>query len=431
MDWVLNAGTHLPLQRLLKQQAVLELDALTNADKTFLIESLLLWIHHHRMNEPGREELKHVLLIEEAHHVLLKKKQELTGAEAVTDVILREVREFGQAIVLLDQLPSLISKPALENSYTTICMNLKEKGDVTAAAKAMLLESDDARYLGRLDVGWGIVRLQARWPKPFLIRFPLFAVRKGVVNDQQVTERFLDHLDAETVARTMRDGIRAIERLVDGPPTRTAHSMQAVTGLDEEDRLLLRDVADHPFSPVTERYVRFQLNPKRGTSLTARLIDHGLLRSVNVPVPGSHLRLLELTSTGRQTLGLAPEQTDRHGGLEHRYWVERIAGELKDAGLSAEKEVSLGSGRTVDLHATIAGKRIAVEVETGKSDWMANVRKCLETGIDRVVVAPTRRSLRVAMLLALQSSVRRDHVAVVHASQVARHLIDESRDPRP
>lgn len=259
MDWVLNSGAHLPIEELLNQQAILELDALTNADKTFLIESLLLWIHHHRMNEPGREKLKHVLLIEEAHHVRLKKKQELTGAEAVTDVILREIREFGEAIILLDQLPSLISKPALENSFTTICLNLKEKGDVTAAAKAMLLESDEAKHLGRMPVGWGIVKLQARWVKPFLVRFPLFQIRKGTVTDREVTERYFSRLPAETAGRMMNQAAQAATRLVDSQPRAPPEPNQPT----EEELALLKDVNEFPSSKITERYQRLGLNPKR------------------------------------------------------------------------------------------------------------------------------------------------------------------------
>lgn len=263
VDWVLNSGAHLPLEELLRQQAVLELDALTNSDKTFLIEALLLWIHHFRMHEGGRERLKHVLLVEEAHHVLLRKKQELTGAEAVTDVILREVREFGEAIVLLDQLPSLISKPALENTYTTVCLNLKEQGDVTAATKAMLLEPGEARHLGRLPVGWGIVKLQARWPKPFLVQFPLFPVQKGTVTDRQVHERYADALGVQDAARMLRDGFDAVCRLAEdvlrrpGSPAAGSACEEAapvipelaVPTLAEDEERLLRDVLEQPFRP--------------------------------------------------------------------------------------------------------------------------------------------------------------------------------------
>ena len=403
MDQVLNSGAHFPIEQLLKQKAVLELDGLANSDKTFLIEALLLWIHHHRMNEPGRERLKHVLLVEEAHHVLLKKKQEMIGAEAVTDVILREVREFGEAIVLLDQLPSLISKPALENSFTTITMNLKEKGDVTAAAKAMLLESDEARYLGRLPVGSAVVKLQARWVKPFLVRFPLFRIRKGVVTDYEVHERYKDSLDAKTAARMIKDGADSLVRLayqtVLKRDRRENKRTEEKVEFDDEARALLKDVQEHPSSNITERYFRLGLSAKRGTKLVARLESQGLAESTSVPVPGSHVRVLTLTGKGRELLGLPTEDTNRRGGPEHLYWIERIYLELKEAGIKVEKEAPIGEGKTVDLLVTRGGKRIAIEVETGKSDWRGNVRKCLEAGLDQVLVSPTRPSATKGMNL--------------------------------
>jgi len=396
IDWVLNSGAHIPLEQVLRQSAVLELDALTNSDKTFLIEALLLWIHHHRLHEGGREQLKHVLVIEEAHHVLLKKKQELTGAEAVTDVLLREVREFGEAIVLLDQLPSLISKPALENSFTTIGMNLKEKGDVTAAAKAMLLESE-ARFLGHLAVGQGIVKLQARWTKPFLVEFPHFYVPKGTVTDAQVSARFADSLNVETAARLMKQGVDALVRLFDDtfPGARVAANQNAATikepaSLTPEERSILQDVTDHPTSTVTERYARLRTRAETGTQLIAALVERGMLHDSTLSINGSHLRLLSLTPTGRSILGLPPE-TGRLGGSVHRFWVDSFVKALRAKGLRAEVEAPL-DGHAADIVTEVRGERVAIEVETGRSDWRANVDKCLRA-VDSVIIAATSAEL--------------------------------------
>ena len=101
---------------------VFEFDALTNADKIFFIESLILWIHHYRLQEETRETFKHAIIIEEAHHVLFRKKQ---SKESIMDILLREIRELGESIILIDQHPSLISIPSLGNTNCTIAMNLK------------------------------------------------------------------------------------------------------------------------------------------------------------------------------------------------------------------------------------------------------------------------------------------------------------------
>lgn len=48
--------------------------------------------------------------------------------------------------------------------------------------------------------------------------------------------------------------------------------------------------------------------------------------------------------------------------------------------------------RTVDLLATKGNQRIASETETGKSDSVANVQKCLDAGMDMVIVVAISRA---------------------------------------
>ncbi|GAF95656.1 unnamed protein product, partial [marine sediment metagenome] len=184
MGRILNVKNQMDLSHLLKKNVILELDALTNSDKIFFIESLLLWIHHYRLAEGKRESFKHAIILEEAHHILLKQKQESKGGEAITDTILREIRELGESVILIDQHPSLISIPALGNTYCTITMNLKHRSDVNIAADCMLLDNEEKEYLGRLEVGYGIVKLQGRWFSPFLVKFPLISIKKGIVTDE-------------------------------------------------------------------------------------------------------------------------------------------------------------------------------------------------------------------------------------------------------
>ncbi len=49
---------------------ILELDSLSDVDKVFLTEAMILWLYEFRKCEGKGETFKHALLIEEAHHVL-------------------------------------------------------------------------------------------------------------------------------------------------------------------------------------------------------------------------------------------------------------------------------------------------------------------------------------------------------------------------
>lgn len=69
-----SARDNSTLVGLLDEQVVFELDALNDNDKTFFIESLLLWIHHYRLQETKRETFKHALVIEEAPSHLASPK---------------------------------------------------------------------------------------------------------------------------------------------------------------------------------------------------------------------------------------------------------------------------------------------------------------------------------------------------------------------
>jgi hypothetical protein len=130
----------------------------------------MLWIHRYRLAEADREQFKHCILVEEAHHLFVKRE---AAKERITEIIMREIRELGESVVIVKQHPSLISIPALGNTYCTSTFNLKHKADITNAANYVLLENEKKKYLGKLPIGYATVKLQGRWFEPFLIKMPL------------------------------------------------------------------------------------------------------------------------------------------------------------------------------------------------------------------------------------------------------------------
>ena len=187
MDTLLNqtSGT-IDVRELLTRPVILELDALTQSDKVFFAQAIILYIHHLRMAEPVREQLKNAIVIEEAHHLLSNERQSLVGGQSVMDIAYREIREYGVSFISLDQHPSQISMPALGNTYCTVCFNLKHKTDVSAMNMAMLLPDDQKNLLGDLQVGQAVVRLQGRSVKPFMLAVPEFHIQKGSFTDADV-----------------------------------------------------------------------------------------------------------------------------------------------------------------------------------------------------------------------------------------------------
>ena len=353
------SATPLPL---LDHPVVLELDALTSADKTFLIETLLLWLHHHFLTLEHREKLRHVLFIEEAHHILLRRKQEASGRETVTDIILREIRELGEGVVLLDQHPGLISRPALGNTYCTIVLNLKHRADTRMLAESLHLSSEHIDLVTRLPVGQGLVRLQGRYTEPFLVAFDHLPLQKGTVSDRDV---------AASVPRWIRTQLCVPVRSDDA-----IKNTEQNTELTEEEAAFLADVAGFQDSPVRERYRRLGWGAAKGDTIQKSLLRKGMLRVAGHGRKGT--KLLALTEKAKAVLNLQPA-TRRHGGPLHRYWVAHLGGLLRKTGYSVSFEYPVGGGRCVDILAQRGGRTIAIQVETRNdriSEAAATLKHC-------------------------------------------------------
>jgi len=381
MGNVVNTGTQPNIGALLEKSVILELDGLTNADKTLITQALLLWIHHYRLAQPNRETLKHVIVIEEAHHILRKQTGGHTG-EVITETILREIRELGEAIIIIDQHPSLISLPALGNTYTTLTMNLKHAADVSAVAAAMLLQDEEKEVLGILPIGSAVVKLQGRWPRAFRIQIPHKHIPKGSVNDTALAEMMSPY----ALARSETPSTAASENDSDA-------SDKASCELSAQEVAFLRDIIKHPLSGVVERYRRLGVSRRKGSTWKEHLTSKGIVQPVDIPTRAGRVVLLEPTTKGIEilrNLGVEVPAGPRMGGLEHEYWRHKVAERLRNDGYDVRMEEPVNG--YADLMAIRETVRVAVEIETGKSDWRANIDKNLKNANVSVLMIATNET---------------------------------------
>lgn len=102
---VLNQEVSIALQDLISKKIIIELHWLGSPkDKSFLMQSLLLQLYYHFSQLSSSQNLQYMIVIEEAHNILLKH---LEDYETVVEMILRQIRKYGVSICLLDQHPSL------------------------------------------------------------------------------------------------------------------------------------------------------------------------------------------------------------------------------------------------------------------------------------------------------------------------------------
>jgi hypothetical protein len=305
MDTLVNRG-HDRIEDLLTRPAILELDALTQSDKVFVASCLVQYIHHLRMTEPVREILKSIIVIEEAHHILSGERQSLAGGQSVMEIAFREMREFGTGIILLDQMPSTISAPALANTYALLSFNIKHRSDVNAISQAMLLEEQEKDILGRLQIGQAVVRLQGRSARPFMIRVPEFPIHKGQVTDTKVIQhmRQLRLLSArrQTAHAGQTPSTAPHVATIDAPSSRPISSRPLEPGPDDRASALLGNIAEFPDSGVAERYRRLGLSVRQGQKVKDLLLEQGAIEEQVQITRFGRVRVVRLTEQGRLAL---------------------------------------------------------------------------------------------------------------------------------
>ena len=368
------------VQRLLNESSIIELESLSANCKRFLVPLLCHWMYQVRLTKPDREQLRFVIFIEEAHHVL----HQGTGRskETLMEMLLRQFREIGIAAVIVDQHPSLISSAVLGNTYTSVVLNLKDPSDINKAAGISSVDTSEKHYFSRLPVGQGIVKLQDRWTRPFLVRFPLVPVEKGRVSDKLLME----YLKDPKVLR--KRGADSRGKTSDRGEIGEFGQVQLSDGLlDERSLAFIRDVLKHADDGVKVRYVRLGLSVGTGTKIKEGLVQSGIIEQEVVSLGTTRKNLLRLTGEGREVFGVKNGAATNES-MKHEYWKRVYASRFGHEGYKVQFEVPRKSGR-VDVVALREGEAIAIEVETGKSNVVKNVRDDLLEGFGKVIVVAT------------------------------------------
>jgi hypothetical protein len=363
------------LRTLTRENTIVELDGLNQSAKKFLIPVLCLWLYYVKLGSPEREKLGLAIFVEEAHHVLYRQEQR--SKESLMNMLLRQCREIGIGMVVIDQHPHLISSAALGNTYTSICLNQKDPSDINRAAGLSMVDESDKRYFSMLPVGQGIVKLQDRWRNPFLVRFPLVDVRKGVVTDD-VLKRFLRRCERGSAGR----GFLGKEF------GRVRQVRLADRVLEDEALRFIEDVIDHQDDGVKARYKRLGLSVHKGNRIKEALTEDGWLDAEIVKVGRSRKVLLRPTREARTALGIDANDAAFVGSVVHEYWKRFYARCFEERGYRVRLEAARVGGR-VDVLACNGSERVGIEVETGKSHVVENVRQGLRSKLDRIIVVAT------------------------------------------
>ncbi len=208
---MLNTERGITIPELLENPTVIEMRNLSDS-KVGLVTSLLLVQIAEYLESQGRlqdQELKHVLVLEEAHHVL---KQTNTGGglfdshaiqqQAINAIInlLREARGYGLGTIILDQSPGDLAITAVKLPGITITHFLKDSRERILVGSQANLSESQTRYIGELKKGEAIVH-SGFTEQAVNVQIPLFRNKFVGTDEPWTDERIAYWMEAFYLSR--------------------------------------------------------------------------------------------------------------------------------------------------------------------------------------------------------------------------------------
>ncbi len=366
-------GKGFAMDDLLNQQVVLELDGLTIEYQTFLATMIFHWIFTYRLNLAKRGELKHVLMFDEA------KRLFSLGIPLVSQLV-SLAREFGQALIMADQMPSALDHAVHANIFSTITLNLTATRDIRAMSYSMGLNAEQQKCLNSLPLKSALIKLAGGYTRPFMIHIPELQVDKNIT-DYEV-EKHMQPILAELTKDVVVEGDEVSVEAVDAGNSQV---QQPDNELGENEIALLWDIKNRPYVPATERQQELNFTTYMAGKLYSELIETGYLveHEIKVNDRGRPQKFYELTKQaieliGQQNLGAGK------GGFLHRFHQHRLKSVFEKQGYKAVIE-ECKNGKCADIGLKDkSGKTIAVEIAMSPQGEISNIEKDLTAGWNEV-----------------------------------------------
>lgn len=183
---ILSARRSIPIASWLERPTIMELRHVgDDEDKALMIAFILMMVNEYleknRSRVAGRNHLRHVLLIEEAHRLLSNTSDETSAERANTKGqaaqafahALAETRKHGEGIIIAEQLPTKLVPDVIGNTGLKIMHRLTSAQDREVMGRAMRFDEFQEEFVAGLRTGQAAVYgLGAE--EPTLVQAPNF-----------------------------------------------------------------------------------------------------------------------------------------------------------------------------------------------------------------------------------------------------------------
>ena len=168
---LLNTPKHPEYGEIMNGRAIIELEGLADdADKCLVMGTILVqyyqFLKGHFRDSDKTKNLKHIIVIEEAHRLFKNVKPRGRGEEGPDPTgqlveslsnIMAEIRAFGEGMLIVDQSPTKIAEDVIKNSSTKIIHRIDYGEDIKMLKAAMLLPEDTVGFAA-LSQGEALIR---------------------------------------------------------------------------------------------------------------------------------------------------------------------------------------------------------------------------------------------------------------------------------
>ena len=261
---MLDTASSIPVESLLREPTVIELEGVGDDDEKAFIMGLLfmnLYEYYRWKGQPTDSGLLHITVIEEAHRLLTHVPPQASlesgnsKGKAVDTIVslLSEIRAYGEGFVIADQIPTRLAPDVIKNTALKIMHRIVARDDRETMSGAMNLTEPQARQVVSLKPGEAIVHGGGRYgdDNAMLVKVPLQAMRKEegpaersvrrawkrFVQDSNARSAFLPHPTCSANCRPLNPGCSDARSLADDKAIYAAFSswiLSLAAGDDEE-----------------------------------------------------------------------------------------------------------------------------------------------------------------------------------------------------
>jgi hypothetical protein len=159
-----EGGHPLDVSALLRRNAVLELEGITNdQDKAFVMGAVLIRLYEQLLLEEKERfasaktstRLRHITVVEEAHRLLRNVPADSPAAHSLElfASLLAEIRAYGEGVIVAEQIPSKLIPDVVKNTALKIVHRLPAADDREAIGATMNLSEAQSQYVVTLAPG--------------------------------------------------------------------------------------------------------------------------------------------------------------------------------------------------------------------------------------------------------------------------------------